>query len=286
MPIIKNVRTIVVQEINLLTAFSWRDHSASTIVGAIVSLGAMLNASRAQAHIVPNILSGYLFLIPWLTSYLYFFNLSNQIVGVEEDRINKPDRPIPSGNVTIRGARVRQAISFGVFLALGLARPRLLPETLVWMLTTAFLCHTKAGNHWAGKNSIAMPIGGWALLSGSWKAVALMKPNPIVHHQMVALCLWGGLLTHIQDLRDVEGDRVVGRKTLPIAFGEERSRRIIVFLLSPFAIVALWMGDVLQTAPLTVLGLHAFLGWRVLRGKDARYDHKTYMVSWHPLHQK
>jgi 4-hydroxybenzoate polyprenyltransferase len=29
--------------------------------------------------------------------FLYTFTLSNQVIGVEEDKINKPQRPIPAG---------------------------------------------------------------------------------------------------------------------------------------------------------------------------------------------
>ncbi|PPR01592.1 hypothetical protein CVT26_013332 [Gymnopilus dilepis] len=279
MPIIEDARNALKREVDLLIAFTWRNYSFVTIPGFIVSFGAALNIPEAQERTLFSTLSNHLLLLLWLTLCIYFSDLSNQIVGIEEDRINKPDRPIPSGKVSLEGARVRWAISLAAFLGLGLVRPLLLPEILLCVLISGFLCYTKAGNHWIGKNSIAMPIACWAILSGSWKTIALTYPEGSVRSQMKAISIWLGLLMQIQDLRDVEGDRIIGRKTLPIAFGYERSRQIIVFLLSPPAILVLCMGDVLQIAPTTLLGLHSILLWRVLRGTDARYDHKTYMVS-------
>ena len=49
------------------------------------------------------------------------FNLSNQYTGAEEDKINKPDRPIPSGLVTVEGARFRWYIVTVLYLIVGLA---------------------------------------------------------------------------------------------------------------------------------------------------------------------
>jgi 4-hydroxybenzoate polyprenyltransferase len=41
---------------------------------------------------------------------LYTFTISNQINGIEEDRIDKPDRPIVSGRVGFQGTYARYGI--------------------------------------------------------------------------------------------------------------------------------------------------------------------------------
>ncbi|KDR74414.1 hypothetical protein GALMADRAFT_583163 [Galerina marginata CBS 339.88] len=260
------------EEFDIFLGFSWRDWSTTIIPGSIFSIGAMRSSYNRPASIASN----YVFLLLWLTPYIYFFNLSNQITGINEDRINKPDRPIPSGKVTLAGAQVRWAVALVAFVGLALIQPSLLPETLCWVATVAFLCLTAAGNHWFGKNCVAMTTGTWALLSASWKAVA---PTTLWSERYVlALALWAGLLTHIQDLRDIKGDAVVGRKTFPLVFGDEASRWIITFLLLPLAILVLWLGDIVQIAPVTVIGFHGFLGWRIMQVEGSRYDHKTYMI--------
>ncbi|THH15937.1 hypothetical protein EW146_g4625 [Bondarzewia mesenterica] len=259
----------LIRELDIFLGFSWRDWSTTIIPGSIFAVGAMRGLP------IPSIITHYLFLVSWLTPYIYFFNLSNQITGVDEDRINKPDRPIPSGKVTISGAKQRWAFAFSTFMGIALYTPSLLPETICWVLTVAFLCLTSAGSHWFGKNCVAMTTGTWALLSASWKAIAPTTPKSEIY--VYAVALWAGLITHIQDLRDIQGDAAVGRKTMPLVFGDRGSRLIITFLLLPAAYWVLWMGDIVRLAPYTLAAVHVILAYRILQAGGSRYDHKTYM---------
>jgi len=258
-------------EFEIFLQFSWRDWSATIIPGSIFAVGAVQSTQPSL------IIFRYILLLSWLTPYIYFFNLLNQITGVDEDRINKPDRPIPSGKLTLNGAKWRCVISLLVFLSIPAFEPALLPETLCWVLVVVFLCLTPAGNHWLGKSCVAMSVGLWSLLGASWKAIAPGLPKD--DHNILALSVWAGLLTQIQDLRDVEGDAVVGRKTMPIVFGDVATRRVIVLLLMPTALLALWVGDILSIAPFTLTIAHVFLAYRVMQTGGSRYDHQTYMVS-------
>ncbi|KDR71876.1 hypothetical protein GALMADRAFT_213704 [Galerina marginata CBS 339.88] len=233
-------------EFNVFLGFSWRDWSTTLIPGSIFAIGAM-RSSHVRPH---SIVYSYIYLLLWLTSFVYFFNLSNQITGFKEDCINKPDRPIPSGKVTLAGAQVRWALAFISFLGLAYAQPSLLYETLCWIATAAFLCLSEAGNHWFGKNCVAMTTGTLALLSGSWKAVTAATPQS--ERYTATIAIWVGLLMQIQDLRDIEGDAAVGRKTFPLVFGDERGRWIITLLLLPLAVLVLWLGGIVQIAPVTV----------------------------------
>ncbi|PPR07483.1 hypothetical protein CVT26_013453 [Gymnopilus dilepis] len=263
------------REFDIFLGFSWRDWSTTIIPGSIFSIGAMRQGTHLHSNPL-TLLANYTFLVFWLTPYIYFFNLSNQITGVDEDQINKPDRPIPSGKVTLAGAKVRWSAALAAFLGIALYETSILPETLCWIATVAFLCLTEAGNHWFGKNCVAMTAGTWALLSTSWKAIAPATSQS--ERYVVAIAVWSGLLTHIQDLRDIKGDTAVGRKTLPLVVGDGQCRFIITFAMVPLGLSVLWAGDVLQIAPALVVGVHAFLGWRIMHAKGPRYDHKTYMV--------
>nr|A0A1V0QSA9.1 RecName: Full=Polyprenyl transferase eriF; AltName: Full=Erinacine biosynthesis cluster protein F [Hericium erinaceus]ARE72243.1 UbiA prenyltransferase [Hericium erinaceus] len=261
----------VAHEIDIFFSFSWRDWSASIIPGSIFAVGAM----RGLTLPLTTLVARYIFLVTWLTPYIYFFTLLNQVTSVDEDMINKPNRPIPSGKVTLQGAQRRSIAAFSVFLGVALYEPSLLPETLCWISTTAFLCLTSYGNHWFGKNCIAMATGAWALLSASWKAIS--PSTPTSDTRIYAMCGWAALTTHIQDLRDVKGDAAVGRMTLPLVFGDMGSRFIITFLALPAACCILSLGGIFQLSPITLGSLHAILGHRVLRQAGSRYDHKTYM---------
>ncbi|KAL0947604.1 hypothetical protein HGRIS_013693 [Hohenbuehelia grisea] len=263
---------VVRDEITLFFAFSWRDWSATLIPASIFAIGAMRGADDTPRHLATK----YLFLVAWMTGYIYFFNLLNQVTGFEEDRINKPDRPIPSGRVTLTGAKARLIIVASAFVLLGLSRQALLlPETFTWIVITTFLTCTKAGGHWFGKNCISMTLGTWAMLSAAWRAIT--PATAAFQGYIVAICTWVCMLTHIQDLRDVKGDAAVGRQTLPLVFGDGVARTIIAFLIPP-SLGVLWWGGILQHAPCTLIAAHGLLGYRVLKLRGPTADHQTFML--------
>src|SRR5262245_1738458 len=47
--------------------------------------------------------------------YAYVFDIANQVLAAEEDALNKPSRPIPSGLMTIRGGILRWIVSWALF---------------------------------------------------------------------------------------------------------------------------------------------------------------------------
>ncbi|KAF9258687.1 hypothetical protein L218DRAFT_1063146 [Marasmius fiardii PR-910] len=249
----------------LFLGFSWRDWSATIIPGSLFSIGAMRTHSDTSS-IVPR----YLLLTLWLTLYIYFCNLWDQITGIEEDRIDKSDRPIPSGKITIAGAQLRRALALAAFLSVAAYEPALRPETFCWVIIVVLHLATPSafGNHWFVKNCVALGTGTWALLGASWKAIAPLTPR--IEGYILAVSVWAGLMTHIQDLRDM--------KTLPLVLGNIRTRRIITYLIIPVSLMVLGVGGVLSIAPWSIITIHVFLGYRIIHNYGSRYDHKTYML--------
>ncbi|KAL4267149.1 UbiA prenyltransferase [Pleurotus pulmonarius] len=214
--------------------------------------------------------------VPWGACFIYFFTLSNQLVGLEEDRINKPDRPLPSGKVTVKGARRRWAIALVAFVAVALLNGRLIVETATWVGTTVFLCWTPYGGHWFWRNSVALSAGAWALLSGMYKTVAM--PTRSEERFFIVVAIWLATAMQIQDLRDIEGDKRTGRRTLPIVVGGRQSRWLISLAFLPLSYVVLWVGGIISMAPASVAAAHALLAYRILFGTGAGYDDRTYML--------
>ena len=51
-------------------------------------------------------------------------------------------------------------------------------------------------------------------------------------------------------------------------------------LAIPLQMVVLWLGRVMQVAPLLIGAMHAIVAWRVMQKEGgSKYDHKTYMAS-------
>ncbi|KAJ8520740.1 hypothetical protein ONZ45_g2485 [Pleurotus djamor] len=254
-------------ELRLFKAFTFRDWSATVIPGVIVGLGATKRANLPLLDVAAC--------LPWMFMYIYFFTLSNQLTGIEEDRINKPDRPIPSGKITVRGAIYRWGLALTVFVGLALRNGKQIPETLIWVITTGLVSLTSVGGHWFFKNTVAMTLASRCKTVAVYKAIA----TPNVDEERVLLCLaiWYGVLMQLQDLRDVAGDAATGRKTLPVVLGDGGSRWAILLGFLPLGCGVLWAGGVLSKSPIVILSVHAFLGYRVMQRKGPLYDHQTYL---------
>ncbi|KAF8992232.1 UbiA prenyltransferase family [Cyathus striatus] len=261
--------THILREVDIFFDFTWRDWSTTLIPGTIFAVGAMRGLP------IPTMLKNYLFMIWWMSNFVYFFTLSNQIVGVVEDSVDKKDRPIPSGKVTLAGAKIRWIFVFSSFLLTAIHEPYMLPETLAWVFTTALLNITPVGKHWFVKNNIGMPLGTLSLLSASWKAIAPHTPRSQIWVYGVAA--WIGFMMHIQDLRDIKGDTICGRKTMCIVLGDWETRLLTSFVFTPLSMYFLHLAHIVELAPWTLSTAHAFVAYRVLQARGSHYDHKTYM---------
>ncbi|EPQ59995.1 hypothetical protein GLOTRDRAFT_134774 [Gloeophyllum trabeum ATCC 11539] len=271
MRILQRTRSLIAQECAIFFRFSWRDWSTTLIPGSLLSIAAMRSTTMSLQSAIVH----YACAVMWLTLFVYFVDLSNQITGIDEDRVNKPDRPLPSGLVTLEGARMRWTTVLAGFSLIGIFYPVILPETLCWVATVAFLNLTPAGNHWFGKNCIAMTTGTWALLSGCWKIIA---PLSATHRSFIlTVAVWTGILMPIQDFRDMKGDARVGRRTMQLVYGDITSRRIYACGFVPAAYAVLRVGRLADIAPIPLALAHVYLAYRTMNHDGPRYDHKTYM---------
>ncbi|KAJ7877460.1 hypothetical protein B0H13DRAFT_2347143 [Mycena leptocephala] len=184
-------------ELRVFWDFTWRDWSMSIIPGAMRTIAALRSLDSAPTDLV---IQSLMRSVIYFLLYIYSFDIANQINGVAEDRINKPDRPLSSGRVTLQGAYIRWYATTFVHLVLGAA----------W----GFYGGDK---HWVPKNLGFMTIGVFCLLQAGWGLVA-----PITAREWRWVLLLSGvfgIVASVQDMRDVEGDRVAGRRTLPIVLG-------------------------------------------------------------------
>jgi 4-hydroxybenzoate polyprenyltransferase len=193
-------------------------------------------------------------------------NALNQITDLEIDRINKPDRPLVTGALSIR-----EAWAF-VFVGYTLA---LLPTWLVvpypyetwsekarapWFVHQTFYLYlagliftliyslpmfgrTKSRGMWANW-TIAIPRGGLLKVAG-WAMVADVRHvEPWALGAVFLLFLVGASST--KDFADMEGDRLGGCRTLPVLYGPEiAARKIAPYFVFPWLLVPVlvWFPD-------------------------------------------
>ncbi|KAJ7302767.1 UbiA prenyltransferase family-domain-containing protein [Mycena albidolilacea] len=264
----------ILHEFKVFRAFTWRDWSASLIPGMMYAITAIrcLPSPLSTAFIALGIGRALIYLV----LYLYSYNLSNQIAGVAEDSINKPDRPLPSGRVSLRGAYVRLYASIVAFLVIGAAWG-VMRWTILWLLLSIAENFTGLGKHWFTRNTVFISAGTVCLLQPMWELFAPSRPRE--WNWVLILSSLCGTLANVQDFRDVEGDRATGRHTLPLAFGDRNSRRImaVLFCMTP---LFCWVVEFTSGYHAYGFGLvMIYLAYRILRGGSKVYDDETYTVS-------
>ncbi len=154
----------------------------------------------------------------------------NQICDLKNDRINKPHRPLPSGELALRGAWTFVIATYAVALALVALVNR---ETFVIYVVAAIATvlysapPVRLKQHPLGSNLIIALIRGELLKVAGWAAVAtvLKSLEPWYIGFVYFVFLLGATTT--KDFADIEGDRAAGCITLPVRYGASWSARAI-----------------------------------------------------------
>ncbi|KAJ7754419.1 UbiA prenyltransferase family-domain-containing protein [Mycena metata] len=265
-------------ELRVFWYFTWRDWSTSVVPGMMYTIAALrsLDSPPSSEFVVQSLARSFIYFL----LFIYSFDIANQINGVAEDRINKPDRPLSSGLVSLQGAYIRWYITTAAHLVLAAAW-NVLPWAGLWVFITIYTSFYGGDKHWTTKNLLFMSTGSLCLLQGAWGLVA-----PITAREWRwAILLSGmfGIVASVQDLRDVAGDKVAGRHTLPIVTGSNFRWIMAVIICATPAVC--WRLEFLRYTHWLVgycgalLTLSMFyMAYRVVQGDSPKYHHKTYMI--------
>lgn len=188
-------------------------------------------------------------------------NALNQIYDLDVDRVNKPERALPSGRISVGEAMALTLVFFLAAMALAwlVNLQCFLLALAAAVLTTAYSApplRTKARGIWANI-TIAIPRGVLLKVAG-WSCVrSVMAPEPWFIGLIFGLFLLGASST--KDYADIEGDRAGGCRTLPIIYGVRKSAWMISpFFVFPFLLMPLGSALGVLTGnevALTILGL-------------------------------
>ncbi|MCX5387292.1 UbiA family prenyltransferase [Streptomyces sp. NBC_00083] len=257
---------------------SWRfvrnDVWSGFCPGVLMTLGVAVHYHLPAARFVGVAASSLAYF--WL--YLYTFCLTNQLAGLREDQLNKPFRPLVTGEASRRATVWRAVVTFTAFPLVGWALG-VWQWALIWEAVT--LLHNLGGaRHWVVKNAV-ISLGIPLMLGPAWQMVAPLGDE--AWRWMVTLAVSAFVLIPVQDLRDLHGDAATGRMTFPLAFGEPFARTFLCvgFGLLPFVDHFLiiraspddpkaWIAEA-ATAVLCWV-----IAWRVPRRINSAYDHRTY----------
>ncbi|KAJ8592538.1 hypothetical protein M405DRAFT_859652 [Rhizopogon salebrosus TDB-379] len=224
----------------------------------------------------------------WIWLHLLQFNVANQIIDPEEDGMNKSSRPIPSGQISLEDAVLLRWALVPLCLATSAYySSQVFSISFVLTLFIIFYNELKAHWHWVSKNFITA-VGyacfeiGSTLIAG--KDMSRLEPTAI-SAIIMSLAVFASTL-HAQDFKDVEGDRLIGRQTLPIAFPNlARTSMLIGLPLWSIYLSRVWGVDALCTSAFTAYA--AMVGLRFMTCKTsqaARRSCKLYSLWFSVAH--
>ena len=220
--------------IQLMKPITWIPLIWGVICGAAASGNFEWTFSNVLASLACMLMSG-----PLLAGYTQTIN---DFFDKEIDAINEPNRPIPSGKISIKEVKIQIWVLLiaGLIVAflLDLYAKHNFPSVLLLALGGSFVSYICSapplklkqngwlGNYALGASYIALP---W------WAGQALFGKLTIVTAILTLAYSLSGLgIAVINDFKSVEGDSKLGLNSLPVVFGIKNASRISAGLIDIF----------------------------------------------------
>ena len=195
-----------------------------------MSVSALVRITRPHNAVVAGLtaLLGYLIATGTLTSPSLLLavvvvlvtaagNVINDVYDIEIDRINRPERPIPSGEISLRGAKVYTVALFagGIALAalttplcllIALINSVILVAYAVWLKRTPVF----------GNIAVAYLTASIFLFGGAFAGI-----EGLIRNISLATITFLATVARevLKDAEDVDGDAAGGARTLPMIIG-------------------------------------------------------------------
>ena len=222
--------------LQLMKPITWIPLIWGVICGAAASGNFIWSFNNFLASLACMLMSG-----PLLAGYTQTIN---DYFDREIDAINEPNRPIPSGAISIKQVKIQIWVLLisGLIVAylLDLYANHLFPSVFFLALGGSFVSYIYSapplklkqngwlGNYALGASYIALP---W------WAGQALFGKLTIVTALLTLAYSLSGLgIAVINDFKSVEGDSKLGLNSLPVIFGIKRASQISAGLIDLFQI--------------------------------------------------
>ena len=220
------------------------------IFGSLLALDQIPRGDLASITILHG-LSVWAFMCSW--------NALNDILDIEIDKLNQPNRPLPRGDISLNNAKFLTAIlmCFSLFCLVyaGYISSSIedgfeswAPSILIWLLAIFLLTNYESSSNYSlklkdrglpGNFAISLSVG-MVILFG---AAGVFEPTEPRVLSLFFIGLSYNLAREIvKDIEDMEGDE--GRNTLAMRIGVEKARVLawmillltMVSILAPFAL--------------------------------------------------
>jgi len=211
----------------------------------------------------------------WVLVHQLLCNVSNQARSREEDKLNHPWRPLPSGRISESEAvALRWAVVAGCVTLSSMYHQDLVHTTLGLVAVTFAYDELGGAGNVVGK--ALCTAGGYISFElGATTIIGVLDFISVTSIIISGILIFTAI--QAQDFPDVEGDKAVGRMTFPI-YAPELSRFVTLFATSAWSVFLCWFWEVgpISTALFTSFGLHVGLRYYCWRTMEA--DKKSYLI--------
>ena len=203
------------------------------------------NALMAAIAVILMMFVGHYYDLPIIICAIIVFvctgagNTINDVFDVKIDEINKPNRPIPSGRISLENARNYSYVLFGIGILLSLVDSYLVNS--IWpsiiVIPAAFIMYLYARNLKAmplvGNLTVATLTGFCFVIAGV--VIACATSSLKILFISIYLGLFAMFMTLareiVKDMEDIEGDKQEGARTFPILYGKKIPSIISIILI-------------------------------------------------------
>ena len=203
----------IVSYVHLTRPINWVIGGGSIFMGAFIA-----GSIRPLGHVILAMISGM--------CIAGGANSINDYFDVNIDRINKPYRPIPSGNVTKQGAYRFALIMFllGIIISLFINAGAFAIAVVASIILYAYSAWLKRTVLW-GNMTVSL-ITAFAFIYGG-VAVDLLD---IAMIPAIFSFFFNFGREIIKDIEDMNGDACDGARTMPLVYGKKRSLGLVTLI--------------------------------------------------------
>ncbi|KAI5120553.1 hypothetical protein M0805_000281 [Coniferiporia weirii] len=267
---VRNLASEILYHLWTLILFTKSD--IKTTVIPITSL-AVASAPLADVSHLPHV-------IFWIWLHVLQFDTSNQTLEPKEDEYNKKDRPLPARRISLRNALILRWVSVPMCWALSACYSieTVYASVALCILTYAYNEMGLAAGHWFGRN-VVNALGFLSFEVGACLVSGTNRRTLDGISTASVVCSAGILATTIQaqDFKDIEGDRLVGRRTLPIVAPTIARRTLMLGLLAwSVGLSTFWGLSIASALSFSVLAFS--VGVRYLVYDNKRADQRSFYL--------
>ncbi len=187
----------------------------------------------------------------------------NDVFNLEEDRVNAPNRPLVRGDLTLFEAEVFGAVALALALVLSCLTNLLCCVIIALAIATSMLYNVRLKREGFPGNLIVALNTALPFIYGAAIVERALSAKPLLYFLIAFFATLGREV--LKGIRDIEGDRRVGVKTLAIVWGPKRAAYVsALFMCLAVAITPLllplatsWLSYILLVAITDLLFLYS-----------------------------